>query len=166
MGGDEHVPTLMKKSAPPRSALPCRLGERFAAILNILQDALQTLARQFRSRGYFLNVGKGIGIIGFRSKFLEERMDLGENKEHFAATARLQKKFFVERAVHHERRSHIQIAADLAKPGVFLAGKRIHNFDELVCALRPEFCRQPVSSLSHLLFAAEVVESQNQLRIA
>src|ERR1700681_467941 len=104
MGRDEHVPPCMKKSARSRSALLCRLGERFATILNMMQDALQTLARQFRSRGYFLNVGKGIGIVGFRSKFLEERMDLGENKEHFAATARLQKKFFVERAVPHERR--------------------------------------------------------------
>src|SRR5260370_37551383 len=100
----------MKKSARPRSALPCRLGERFAAILNILQDALQTLARQFRPRGYFLNVGKGIGIVGFRSKFLEEPMDLGENKEDFAATARLEEKFLVDLAVHQQIRSHITIA--------------------------------------------------------
>src|SRR5437588_10241459 len=144
MVGEEHVPgitTQNKKSARLRSALFRRFGQRLAAILNILRDAFQTLAGGFRSRGYFLDVGKGVGIIGFLSKFFEERMDLSENEEHFSATARLQKEFFVERAVHYEGRSHIPIAAHLAKPGIFLTGKQIHNFDELVGALRPEFRR-------------------------
>src|ERR1700675_1747245 len=106
------------KSARLRSALLRRLGQRFAAILNILRDAFQTLAGGFRSGDYFFDIGECIGVVGFRSKFFEKRMDLGENEEHFSATARLQKEFFMERAVHHEGRSHIPIAANLAKPGV------------------------------------------------
>src|SRR3977135_3427844 len=100
MGGNEHAPRVMK-SARLRSALLRRLGQRFAPILNILRDPLQTPAGGFRSRGYLLDVGKGVGIVGFLSKFFEKRMDLGENEEHFSATARLQKEFFVERAVQH-----------------------------------------------------------------
>src|ERR1700674_591705 len=140
MGGDEYVPRIMK-SARLRSALLRRLGQRFAPILNILRNAFQTLAGGSRPGGYFFDISEGVGIVGFLSKFFEERSDLGENEEHFSATARLQKEFFMERAVHHEGRSHIPIAAHLAKPGVLLAGKRIHNFDALVGALRPEFCR-------------------------
>src|SRR5882762_1624100 len=154
MGGDEHAPRITK-SGRLRSALLRRLGQRFAAILNILQDAFQTLAGGFRSRGYFLDVGKGVGIVGFLSKFFEKRMDLCENEEHFSATARLQKEFFVERAVQHEGRSHIPIAAYLAKPGIFLTGKRIHNLYQLVSAARPEIHREPVSSLTHLRFTPE-----------
>src|SRR6266404_1867818 len=92
-------------------------------------------------------------------------MDLGENEEHFSATARLQKEFFVERAVQHEGRSHIPIAAYLAKPGIFLTGKRIHNLYQLVSAPRPEIHREPVSSLTHLRFTPEIVEFQNQVCI-
>src|SRR5467141_3950410 len=135
MGGDEHAPRIMtqnKKSARLRSGLFRRFGQRLAAILNILRDALQTPAGGFRPGGYFFYIGEGVGIIGFLSKLFEERMDLGENEEHFSATARLKKEFFIERALQHEGRSHIPIAAHLAKPSVFLAGKRIHNFDELV----------------------------------
>src|ERR1700675_4226341 len=105
MAGEEHVPRIMK-SARLRSALLRRLGQRFAPILNILRDAFQGRAGGFRSRGYFFDIGEGIGIVGFLSKFFEERMDLGENEEHFSATTRLQKEFFVERAVQNEGRSH------------------------------------------------------------
>src|SRR3981189_2784212 len=118
MGGDEHVPRIMK-SVRLRSALLRRLGQRFAPILNILRDALQTLAGGFRSRGYFFDIGEGVGIVGFLSKFFKERMDLGENEEHFSATTRLQKEVFFERAVQHDGPSHNTIAAYLATPGSF-----------------------------------------------
>src|SRR5713101_3005704 len=157
MGSDENV-RGMTKGARLRSSLLRLLGQRFAAILNIFRDALQTLAGQFRSGGYFLDVGEGVRIVRLLAKFFEEGIDLGENEEHFSAATRLQKEVFVERALQHEGRSHIPITTHLAKPSIFLAGKRIHNFDELVGALRPEFRREPVSSLSHLRFAAEIVE--------
>src|SRR5208282_1902404 len=121
MRGDENVPRITECRL--RSALLRRLGQRFAASLNILRDALQTLAGQLRPGRYFLDVRKGVGIAGLLAKFLKKRMDLGENEEHFAAAARLQKELFAERALQHEGRSHIPIAVHLAKPGVFLAGK-------------------------------------------
>src|SRR5208282_1780959 len=148
----------MKKSARPRSALLCRLGHLFAANLNVLRNALQTLAGGFRPGGYFLDVSEGFGIVHFLAKFFEKGMNLGENEKHFAAATRLQKEFLVERAVQHERRNHIPIAPDLAKPGVFLAGKRSRNLYEVIGALRPELGPKPASCLAHLRFAAEVVE--------
>src|ERR1700687_6418034 len=99
MCGDENVHGL-KKSARLRSGLLRWLGQCFAAILNILRNAFQPLAGGLRSGGYFLDVGEGVGIVGFLAKFFKERIDLGENEEHFAAAARLQKESFVERAVH------------------------------------------------------------------
>jgi hypothetical protein len=66
-------------------ALPGRLGEGLAAILDILRDALQSLARGLRSRSDLLYVGKGIGIVGLLAKFFKKRMNFGEDKKHFAA---------------------------------------------------------------------------------
>src|ERR1039458_3656730 len=94
----------------------------------------------------------------FPANFFKKWSDLGENEKHFAAAAGLQKKLFVERPVQHERRNHIPIAPDLAKPGVFLAGKRVGDFQEISGALRPELRPKPTSCLAHLRFAAEVVE--------
>ena len=137
-----------------RSGLLRRFGQSFETILNIFRDSLQSLASGLRSGGDFLDVGEGVGIAGFFAKFFKKWIDLRKNKEHFAATAGLQKKFFVERPMQHEGRGHVPIAAYLAQPRVLLAGKRIHNFDELVCVLWPEFHRKPVSCFAHLRFAA------------
>src|SRR6266853_6874738 len=103
MGGCENV-HRMRKSPRLRSGLLRLLGQCFAAILNVFQDAFQTLSGQLRSGGYFLNVGKGVGVVGLLAKLFEEWIDLGENEEHFPATPRLQKEVFVERAVQHEGR--------------------------------------------------------------
>src|SRR5271155_3613143 len=151
-----------KRRAALRSALLRRFGQRFAALLNILRDALQAPASDLRPGNYFLDVAEGIGIVGLLAKFLNEGMDLGENEEHFAATARLQKEFFIERAVEHERRSHIPIAAHLSNPCALLAGQRTRNLYQLIGALRPEFRRKPVPRFAHFRLAAEIVEFQNQ----
>src|SRR6267154_5983078 len=119
MGGCENVHRTTKISRLRSGLLPL-LGLCFAAILNVFQDAFQTLAGQLRSGSYFLDVCEGVGIVGLLAKFFEERIDLGENEEHFSATARLQKEVFVKRAVQHEERSHIPVAAHLAKPCVLL----------------------------------------------
>src|SRR5438445_13341545 len=108
MGGDEHAPRIMtqnKKSARLRSGLFRRFGQRLAAILNILRDAFQTPAGGFRPGGYFFDIGEGVGIVGFLSKLFKERMDLGENVEHFSATARLHTEFIVASAGLYDRRS-------------------------------------------------------------
>src|ERR1700686_1183272 len=89
-------------------------------------------------------------------------MYLREDEEHFAAAARLYKQLFAERTLQHERRSHIPVAAHLSNPGVFLTGKGICHLQEVIRALRPKFRYEPVSSLAHLGFAAEVVELQDQ----
>src|SRR5271155_1106782 len=151
-----------KRRAALRSALLRRFGQRFAALLNILRDALQAPASDLRPGNYFLDVAEGIGIVGLLAKFLNEGMDLGENEEHFAATARLQKEFFIERAVEHERRSHIPIAAHLSNPCTLLARQRTRNLYQLIGSLRPEFRRKPVPRFAHFRLAAEIVEFQNQ----
>src|ERR1700733_987278 len=95
------------------SALLRRLGQRFAALLGHRDHAFQSLPPGLRSRGYFFDMGESLGTVGLLAKFLKERIDFAQNKEHFSAAARLQEEVFVERAVPHEGSSHIPIAADL-----------------------------------------------------
>jgi len=89
MGGGENVFWITMKGALLRSSLLCRLGQRFEAILDIFRDSFQSLAGGLRPSGYFLDVGEGVGIVGFLAKFFEEGIDLGKNKKHLAAAAGL-----------------------------------------------------------------------------
>src|ERR1035441_8073372 len=120
--------TLMKKSARLRSALLRWLSQRLAAILNILRNAFQTLAGQLRPRGNLLDIRKRLGVVHLYSHFLQVWMNLGENEKHFAANAGLQEELFVDGAVQYERCGHIPVAADLAHPGIFLAGNALATF--------------------------------------
>src|SRR5271165_5127769 len=129
MGGDKNVPriTVWGKSSKLRSALFRGLRHCGASNLDILQDPFQPLACCFRTGRHFLNVGEGVRIVRFLTKLLKKWIDFRKNKEHLSTASGLQKEFFIEGAMQHERCSHIPITPHLTNPGVFLAGKRTRN---------------------------------------
>ena len=61
-----------EEEARLRSALLRWLSQSFAAILNILRDAFQTLAGQLRPRSNLLNIRKRLGVVHLFSHFLQE----------------------------------------------------------------------------------------------
>src|SRR5271163_1735786 len=83
----------------PALALLCRFSHRLETILDVLRYALKIFASGLGSRGYLFDMRKGIRIICLFAKFFKKRMNFSENKEHFAATTGLQKKFFVKHAL-------------------------------------------------------------------
>ena len=94
---------------------------------------------------------------------VEERRELGQQEEPFPVT--VDKKLGGNRAMQHHGSSHLPVRDHLAQPGIVRVGAVADDGEIVVRRGRPELADDPGARLAHLLFAAQLVELEDDFSI-
>src|SRR6267378_1842300 len=133
------------------------LSHRCLDHLNTLTNGSQLLLVLSYTSDELLEMAQGLGRIHQLPQVLENRFDLGEDKQ--VLTGCVVEHLFVNGAVVHQRCCHVPVRGDHAQMSAVFAEHRFHVLVDGGWVKG----KKPIARFAHGCFASQVIELQNQI---